>query len=187
MAFATITDSDLLARFIEVFRTYGYEGATMTRISAATGLEKSSLYHRFPGGKEEMAIAVVSAVGDWFEKNVFQALKHAGPPKRRVKAAAERLRAYYGEGTKSCILDLLSIPSGGPTLAAGLKAALQAWQNAFAEISQESGYNRSEARRRAEDAILRIEGSLVVSRVLNDSRPFHRALEELGGTLIQSP
>jgi hypothetical protein len=59
------------------------------------------------------------------------------------------------------------------------------WQKAFAEISQESGYGPNEARRRAEDAIMRIEGSLVLSRVLNDSKPFHRALDELGSTLLQ--
>ena len=83
------------------------------------------------------------------------------------------------------MLDLLSIPSGGTELAASLKSALQAWQKAFAQISQESGYSSSEARRRAEDAIMRIEGSLVFSRVLNDSKPFHRALDELSSTLLQ--
>jgi len=49
-----------------------------------------------------------------------------------IRAAAEQLRSFYAEGTKSCILDLLSIPSGGPELAAGLKGTLQAWQKAFA-------------------------------------------------------
>jgi len=87
---------------------------------------------------------------------------------------------------KPCVLDLLSIPTGGAELAAGLKSALQAWQKAFAEISQESGYSPGEARRRAEDAIMRIEGSLVLSRFLNDSKPFHRALDELSATLIHS-
>jgi TetR/AcrR family transcriptional repressor of lmrAB and yxaGH operons len=155
MALATITDAELLTKCTEVFRTYGFEGATMSRISAATGLEKGSLYHRFPGGKEEMAVA-------------------------------EQLRKFYAEGTKSCLLEMLSIPSGGPELAAGLKGVLQAWQRAFAEISQESGYGAAEAKRRADDAIMRIEGSIVMSRVLNDSKPFHRALDELSGTLIQS-
>ncbi len=50
---------------------------------------------------------------------------------------------------------------------------------------QESGYGPGEARRRAEHAIMRIEGSLVLSRVLNDSKPFHRALDELGSILLQ--
>ncbi|HUO34383.1 MAG TPA: TetR/AcrR family transcriptional regulator [Candidatus Acidoferrum sp.] len=186
MAMATITDAELLERCTDVFRTYGFEGATMTRLSAATGLEKASLYHRFPGGKKEVALAVAAGVMKWFTANVFDVLKQPGPPQKRLRAAADQLRIFYADGSKSCILDLLSIPAGGPELAAGLKGALQAWQKAFAEVSRESGYSAKEATRRAEDAIIRIEGSLVLSRVLGDSKPFDRALDELSATLIRS-
>jgi AcrR family transcriptional regulator len=185
MAFSTITDADLLARCTDVFRTYGFEGATMSRLAAATGLEKGSLYHRFPGGKEEMALAVAAGVAAWLEANVFAALKQAGSQQKRLKAAAEQLRIFYAEGTKSCALDLLSIPSGSAELAAGLKGALLAWQKAFAEFAQEGGFSAGEARRRAEDAIIKIEGALVLSRVLGDSKPFHRSLDELSGVLIR--
>ena len=186
MALATITDAELLARFTEVFRTYGFEGATMSRLAEAAGLEKGSLYHRFPGGKEQMALAVAAGVVKWLESNVFAVLKQSGSLQKRVRAVVEQLRIFYAEGTKSCVLDMLSIPSGGAELAADLKGALQAWQKAFTEVSQESGYGSNEARRRAEDAIMKIEGSLVLSRVLGDSRPFHRALDELSSTLIRS-
>lgn len=186
MAFATITDGELLTRCTEVFRTYGFEGATMSRLAAATGLEKGSLYHRFPGGKEQMVLAVAAGVAAWLETNVFAVLKQPGSPQKRIKAAAEQLRIFYAEGTKSCVLDILSIPSGGTELAAGLKDALQAWQKAFADIAQESGFSPSEAKRRGEEAIMKIEGSLVLSRVLGDSKLFHRAIDELTGTLIRS-
>ncbi len=185
MALATITDAELLARCTEVFRTYGFEGATISRLAAATGLEKGSLYHRFPGGKEQIALAVVAGVSAWLERNVFAALKQSGSPQKRIKAVGEQLRIFYAEGTKSCVLDILSIPSGGTELAAGLRGALQAWHKAFADVSQESGYSPSEAKKRAEEAIIRIEGSLVLSRVLGDSKPFHRAIEELSGTLLR--
>jgi TetR/AcrR family transcriptional repressor of lmrAB and yxaGH operons len=186
MAFSTISDADLLTRCTEVFLTYGFEGATMSRLAAATGLEKASLYHRFPGGKEQMVLAVAAGVVAWLQTNVFEVLKQSGSPQKRVKTVAEHLRVFYAEGAKSCVLDLLSIPAGGPELAAGLKGALKAWHNAFAEVAQESGFSPSEARKRAEDAIVRIEGSLVLSRVLSDSKPFHRAIDELSGTLIRS-
>jgi len=52
---AKITDAQLTDALTDVFRTYGYEGATLSRISEATGLQRASLYHRFPGGKEAMA------------------------------------------------------------------------------------------------------------------------------------
>lgn len=133
-----------------------------------------------------MARAAAAGVVAWLETNVFAVLKQPGSPQKRVKAAAEQLRLFYAEGTKSCVLEMLSIPSGGTELAAGLKGALQAWQKAFADIAQESGFSPSEAKRRAEEAIMKIEGSLVLSRVLGDSKPFHRAIDELTSTLIRS-
>ena len=54
-------DEQLLGALSEVFRAHGYEGATLAKVSEATGLQKSSLYHRFPGGKEQMAKAVLDA------------------------------------------------------------------------------------------------------------------------------
>ena len=49
---------DVLPALTEVFRTHGYEGASLALISRHTGLGKGSLYHFFPGGKEEMAAEV---------------------------------------------------------------------------------------------------------------------------------
>ena len=46
---------ELLPALGEVFRAHGYEGASLTAITAATGLGKGSLYHFFPRGKEQMA------------------------------------------------------------------------------------------------------------------------------------
>lgn len=42
-----------------VFRRYGYEGASLSILSRETGLGRSSLHHFFPGGKEDMAMAVL--------------------------------------------------------------------------------------------------------------------------------
>ena len=61
--------SDTLPVLAEVFREHGYEGASLSLISKATGLGKGSLYHFFPGGKEEMADAVLSEIDGWFEKS----------------------------------------------------------------------------------------------------------------------
>ncbi len=55
MAPRLVSDSDLLERLGLLFRANGYDGSSLGDIAAATGLQKSSLYHRFPGGKQQMA------------------------------------------------------------------------------------------------------------------------------------
>ena len=61
----------------EVFRAHGYEGATLALISEATGLGKGSLYHLFPGGKEQMAAEVLADIDAWFELNIYAPLREA--------------------------------------------------------------------------------------------------------------
>ena len=51
MARTVAERSDVLPLLAEVFREHGYEGASLSLISKATGLGKGSLYHFFPGVK----------------------------------------------------------------------------------------------------------------------------------------
>jgi len=179
MAHRTITDDELLDRAFDLLRTYGAEGVSLSRLSKAVGLEKASLYHRYPRGKDEIVLAVVARVGRWFDEHVFAALKTQDSPRKRVAMVAEQLRLFYGDGAKSCITDVLSLAGGGDELEATLRIALLAWMKAFAGIARESGLSPALARLRAEEAIIRIEGSLVLARVLGDNQPFQRVMKLL--------
>ncbi len=185
MAHRMISDEQLYETALDLFRTYGYEGVSLQRLSAATGLEKASLYYRYPGGKDDIAKSVAQGVVHWFQSNIFAARLSDLPPRRKVATVADRLRAFYGGGRKSCITEILSIPGGPEELRAGLKAALQAWIKAFAEVARQSGMSTPIAKARAEEAISRIEGSLILARVLEDTGPFERALRLLPDLLTK--
>ena len=70
---------DVIPLIAEVFREFGYEGSSLSRITEKTGLGKGSLYHFFPGGKEDMAKAVLDEVDAWFEREVFEPLRNDAP------------------------------------------------------------------------------------------------------------
>jgi len=57
-----VIDSDILKGLTKVFRSKGYEGANLSELAQATNLKKASLYHRFPGGKQEMAVTVLTHI-----------------------------------------------------------------------------------------------------------------------------
>jgi len=179
MAHRTISDELLLAAALDLFRTYGFEGVSLKRLAEATGLEKASLYYRFPGGKDEIAMAIATEVVAWFQAHVFEPLRGSGPPRKRVSFVAERLREFYAGGTKACLMDVLSIPGGSEELQRALRGAMQAWVGAFAQVAKESGLGLAAARSRAEEAIVRVEGSLVLARVLGDTAGFERVLKSL--------
>lgn len=184
MAHRIVSDEDFYEKALDLFRTYGFDGVSLQRLAEATGLEKASLYYRYPGGKDEIALAVAQGVVTWFQANVFAPLNEDAPPKKRLSVVADNLRTFYSGGTKSCITDVLSLPGGSDELRAGLKGAMQAWIKAFTDISRECGLSPCAAKARAEETVLRIEGSLILARVLGDNATFDRTMKQLPDLLL---
>ena len=181
-----ITDEDLLQRLTRVFQDHGFEGASLSRISEATGLEKASLYHRFPGGKDQMAEAVMAHVGRWFVENLLAPLRETGPVAARIRETGRRLQAFYEDGSRSCLLDTLSLRDGSRALHEAVGRTYAAWRDSFAAAAREAGLPAGLARRRAEEAIMSIHGALVLARAMGDTKPFVRALARLPELLTSS-
>ena len=185
MAFSRLNDEELADRALDVFRNYGYEGASLSLLAESAGLEKASFYYRYPGGKKDIALAVAARANTWFAENVVEPLKGAGSPQLRVNRVAQRLRKFYGDGSRPCVLDTLSLRGGPPELQAALAGALQAWVAAFTSIALESGFSRTQAAHLAQQAIINIEGSLVLSRVSGNPGIFLRTLAGLPALLAR--
>lgn len=169
----------------EVFRDVGYHGASMTQLATATGLGRASLYHRFPGGKTQMAQEAVEHVHRWFGATALAPLRESGPVAKRVRRMAAVLRAFYADGRKSCLFDTLSLEPGASVHQPVVRAAFDAWLRAMTNAAREAGLSPMVARQRAEDAIIRIEGALVLARISGDTGPFERTLAELPATLTR--
>ncbi|MBS1804310.1 MAG: TetR/AcrR family transcriptional regulator [Acidobacteria bacterium] len=178
MVHSRINDGTIAEKALDLFRQQGYEGTSLNDLAAATGLEKASLYYRFPGGKRDMALAAAAHVGQWFESDIFGPLNGPGPATDRIKAVSRALRTFYGDGSKPCVLDALSLRGGPPELAAALSGAYKSWLESFAAVARESGLSRRLAEDRAREALIQIEGSLVLSRVTGNRKIF---LETIAG------
>jgi AcrR family transcriptional regulator len=179
MAHRIVSDEVFLATAIDLFRTYGFEGVSLKQLANATGLEKASLYYRYPGGKDAIAMAIAGGLVAWLQANVFDTLAGGGSARKRVSSVAEKLREFYAGGSKPCLMEVLSIRGGSEELQLALKAAMQALVSAFAKIARESGHGSVAARSLAEEAIVRLEGSLILARVMGDTACFERVLKGL--------
>lgn len=175
---AKLPDKKLFERLTEVFRKKGYDGASYADLMKATGLVKASLYHRFPGGKEEMVVAILSEVDRHFADYVLAPAVEEGDPKQRARQMARRLREFYDSGRAWCLLDTLTLAENRATQAHA-KKSMEFWVERFARVGRDAGLSAGVARKRAEEAVAEIEGGLVVARVLKNRRPFLRVLAGL--------
>ena len=187
MPAARLNNEQLLDLLAEVFRQYGFEGASLTAISKVTGLQRASLYHRFPGGKREMAEAVLSHAGAWVQANILDPLAGSGTPKKRLERMIKKLDAFYSRGGSPCLLDSLSFGEGGDIFGSHIKKAFSGWIDALARLVVEAtGCSRTRARERAEDVVARIQGALVLARGTGNRKPFRRMLNQLPEVLLAS-
>jgi TetR/AcrR family transcriptional regulator, lmrAB and yxaGH operons repressor len=179
------SENAVLNTLIELFRQHGYDGASLSRIMGATGLVKASLYHRFAGGKEDMAAAVIDRVAQTFAKSVLAPLAEPGDPTERLQETGKRLLKFYGSGVNPCLLDTLTLNRENSAVRARARSTLQYWVNAFTKFAKECGLPSDIARQRAEDAVAAIEGGLILARVSQNRRPFLRAIEDLHDRLMR--
>ncbi len=184
MPITKVNEEELLDRLTDVFRTYGYDGASLSKISEATGLQRASLYHRFPGGKEDMAKVVLERAGQWLFNRVLAPLSGPGTPAQRIRNMANELHSFYAGGQNCCLLDSLSFGSDDNAIRQHVQQGMSAWVNELAKVAQEGRVSAKKARQKAQDAISQIQGTLVVARVIKDYGPFERMLAELPTTLL---
>jgi AcrR family transcriptional regulator len=175
---------EVVRRLSDAFRAWGYDGATLARLSQATGLGKASLYHYFPGGKEEMAAAVLGGAGEWMRDHVLEPLRGPGAPAERIEAMLAALDGFYASGRKACLLGVLALGDARSLFQDVLRRRLKTLMSAIAAALVEAGLPRDVAAARAEDAVVRLQGALVVSRGLDDNAPFRRQIRELRHDLL---
>lgn len=183
---ALIDNNSLFEKISDAFRADGYEGASLARLSEATGLKKASLYHRFPGGKEQMA----SEILDWdvgrLTEDVSADLGADGSAQARLSAMSETLRAFYHGGASACLLNRLT----GSTDALNqfsepVASAFHALRDAIADVLIETGQTPDDARQRAEDALMLIQGALIYAQATHAPDVFARVIQTLPDRLLQ--
>ncbi|WP_328498928.1 TetR/AcrR family transcriptional regulator [Streptomyces sp. NBC_00414] len=181
---ASVDDEVIHARLAEVFRANGYAGASLSDLSRATGLQRASLYHRFPDGKPAMAAAVLTSMESHFGE-IFELLASEPDVAEGVAEMARRMALVYRDGRMACVLDTMTLIGAPQDIRAHAARLARAWLQAMAGAAVRAGAAEQDAQRRARAALIRIEGALVVARVLDDPSVFEQVLGELPDLLAR--
>ena len=171
--------ADTLAPLAELFREHGYEAASLALIGKATGLGKGSLYHFFPGGKDEMLAAVLAEIDGWFEVNVFGPLRTGEDADGAIDAMFAAVVDYFRSGRRVCLVGALAVGNARDRFAAAIAGYFARWVEALEMALRRRGRDQAAARLLAEDIVLGIQGAIVLSRALDDPAVFERAIGQL--------
>jgi TetR/AcrR family transcriptional repressor of lmrAB and yxaGH operons len=179
----TVSDDELFDRLAQVFRVAGFEGASLGALAEGARLRRASLYHRFPDGKTQMAEAVMGWVSGRFARAV-EPMTSDPDVAAGVAESARRISEIYADGLLPCVLDTLTLSGAPDSIRASAAEITTAWIDAMAVAAGRGGAGAAAARRAAEDAFVRIEGSLVLARLRGDPTAFRRAIADLPRMLL---
>jgi TetR/AcrR family transcriptional regulator, lmrAB and yxaGH operons repressor len=171
---------------LKLFRQFGYEGVTLAKISQATGLGKASLYHHFPGGKAEMAEAALTQVNQWLETKIVPILAGEEKPIAKFEAMCEETSRFFNAGQNACLWAVLELEQASDDLFhPQISGAFSQWIGAISQVLIAVGLDATLAHQRGEDAMIVIQGALILSHGLHDFAPFQRVIKQLPHQLCE--
>lgn len=169
---------------LQLFRQHGYDGATLAKISEVSGLGKASLYHYFPGGKDEMVETVLNYLKQWIDQNVVRQLQGEGEPVVRLQQMCDRIYEVYAGGKQPCLSAILLMGSARDVFHKQVQALYRKWIDAIANVLIEAGIDETLAQQRGEDALIAIQGGLILSQALDKPSSFQRVIQSLPTQLL---
>jgi AcrR family transcriptional regulator len=123
--------ANVIPLLAEVFREHGYEGATLSRIQ--DGIGGGSLYQFFPGGKEDMAAAVLVEIDVWFEQHLFEPRRQAYNVDLTIKRMFEKVTTYFRSGGRVCLMGAFALTDARDRFGLAVGGYFLRWIEALAE------------------------------------------------------
>ena len=182
----TVITSDSRNRMIQsaalLFREHGYSGTGFRDVIEHSGAPRGSIYHHFPGGKEQLAAETVAWAGGVIERRLDRAAR-SGDPVAALGMFVGSWREVLEDSNfrSGCpIVAVAAEADAGSAATAAAAAAFARWQDLLARALLDAGVGRTDARRLATLVVSAIEGAILQCRARRDIQPLrdvHRVLE----------
>ncbi len=181
------TQRKLIESTARLLRTRGYAATGLSAIVAESGVPKGSLYHHFPGGKEELAAAAVSHSGDSIVTTLTKMADAAGEPVRAMRDFCNHYIAQLraSDYRRGCPLATVTLEA-----AADVDAVHEACAGAFDDIVElfserleRVGVPAEKAEQAAHFTVSSIEGALILVKASRDTRAIEIVRDQLTAQL----
>src|SRR3569833_1402877 len=162
-----VITSDSRNRMIQsaalLFREQGYSGTGFRDVIEHSGAPRGSIYHHFPGGKEQLAADTVAWAAAVIERQIARAAKN-GNPLIALDLFVDAWREVLEESNFRAGCPIVAVAAeadAGSTATAAAAAAFGRWQDLIARTLLDAGVSRTGARRLATTVVAAIEGAIL--------------------------
>lgn len=183
------TRDRILYTSAELFRRQGYAGTGLKQVAAQAEAPFGSIYHFFPGGKEQLAEDVLRTGGRFFLA-LYEAIAAEAPDLPttvRDFFAGAAVTLSSTDYADACPIATVAgeISSTHDLLRQATAAVFESWLIALEEDAAENGIPSAEARALALSILALLEGAFLLSRSLRSTEPMS-ATGETAVALVQA-
>jgi AcrR family transcriptional regulator len=173
------TRDRILDSSAELFRRQGYAGTGIKQIAAEASAPFGSLYHFFPGGKEQLGEAVIRWSGGMYLQLFSTIAAQAGDPLTAVAdffaGAAQTLRETDFADACPIATVALEVASTNEPLRQATADVFESWIDAATAYFVAAGIPAQRARGLAFAMLSLLEGAFVFSRAMRSTEPLEIA------------
>jgi AcrR family transcriptional regulator len=181
------TKDRILDSSAELFRRQGYTGTGVKQIAAEARAPFGSLYHFFPGGKEQLGEEVIRWSGGMylqlFVTVVAEVEDVATGVEHFFSGAAETLEETDYEDACPIATVALEVASTNEPLRIATADVFETWIAAATAWLTAAGIPESRAREISLHMLCALEGAFIFSRAMRTTEPMHMAGAAVAATV----
>jgi TetR/AcrR family transcriptional repressor of lmrAB and yxaGH operons len=177
----------LIETTLRLLRSRGLRATGMNEIIRESGAPRGSIYHHFPGGKEQLVIEALRAAGEMIGAKIRVALEGRGNAASGLRKFTE---AYAEEMLKSDYQQGCPIGNAAADAAATSPAIRQvcdeifgSWETLIAQGLDRAGFDKRQTGALAEFTLSSIEGALILCRTRRSIEPLTRVGQQIESIL----
>jgi TetR/AcrR family transcriptional repressor of lmrAB and yxaGH operons len=169
----------MVASAVNLLARRGLQSTSFSEVLEDSGAPRGSVYHHFPGGKDQMIGSALDAAG---ERAIELLDRKAGAP-------AEEIATWFlhiwrevlvrGKFEAGCAVLAVAVAADSPELLDQTARVFRAWRRRLAELLEQGGLQADDAARFAAVLVASSEGAVVLARAEQSLEPFVLVAEQL--------
>ena len=169
------TRSRILAAAGRLFRHRGYAGTGIKAILTESAAPYGSLYHYFPGGKEQLGVAMLAQGGEMYRELVASCFDNDHDvvvcTREFFAGAVSLLEETDFEDACPIATIALEVANTSEALRVAAAAAFESWISVLDDRFRREGLDPESSRRLGVEMFCALEGAFVLARTIRSAVP----------------
>jgi TetR/AcrR family transcriptional regulator, lmrAB and yxaGH operons repressor len=177
------TRTRLLDTAGQLFRAQGFHATGLDEVLRLSGTPKGSLYHYFPGGKDQLAIAALDHVVTQMKQRMLTLLASSDDPPKALRTLLDFMAKSLAESDfrNGCPVAALTVDVAcdRDSVREACERCFNIWLEVLAEHFKRAGHAERRAKNLAVLFLAALEGGAILSRAQKNVAPLNAIADEL--------